>query len=136
MIPPPVDNVSPPITLRDIIFLTGRPHPERAPRPALVVLPQIYYKLSLFITSSSTSFSLNTLEFVELTFQPRMRDVLPHQSAIVRRGDSFEGGGPSSFIVNIPVSLKPSQPGQAEVTLEGRAAADLLVEAVFTSGGC
>ena len=131
MIPAPVDNVSPSITLRDIIFLTGRPHPKRAPRPPLVVLPQIYYKLSLLVSRGSTSFPLNTLQFVQLTLQPGMSDVLPHKSAIICGSYSFEGRGPSSFIINVAIRPKTFQPGQPEVGLEGRAAAHLLVEAVL-----
>ena len=41
VIPAPVDNVSPPIALGHVVLLARGAHPKRAPRPALVVLPQV-----------------------------------------------------------------------------------------------
>ena len=136
MISPAVDDISSPVALRDIIFLTRGAHAERSPRPPLVVLPQIHDQIRLLVSCCSTSFSLHTLEFVQLTFQPRVRDVLPHQCRIVGRGDALEGRCATSSVINVPLSLKPAQPGQPEVALEGRAAADLLVEAVLAPRGC
>ena len=41
MIPAPVNDVSPSVTLGHVVLLARGAHAERAPGPALVVLPQI-----------------------------------------------------------------------------------------------
>ena len=52
MVAPAVDDVSPPITLRHVVFLTRGSHPKSAPRPALVVLPQVNNQLGLLVVNS------------------------------------------------------------------------------------
>ena len=68
--------------------------------------------------------------------QPRVRDVLSDQSAIICCSYSFKSCGPSRPIINVAIRLEATEARQPEVGLEGRAAAYPLVEAVLASGGC